>query len=423
MSSVSSLSSSSTNTSTGGSSVPQDIHNNDRPTSRNIDKDVDTSHHYDSAASDATTTKQQHKDTENDKESSIQSGRPTTQLPPGASDAIDMSRPPYERYYKACSGNPPSNSTIRLIVGTFMCFLISSLYYVVPISFIVCLIGSVFLKPWCIIGLLTLITLGCTPLPSKETAKYYRNHWVMRTVAEYFNLRWIEDTPISTFSTKEHYISVWVPHGIIPFAGIAVGPMFDAVAPEYYGRSVQQPIVTRLPGLRQLFSVFRSVKADKHSLMRVLKRGDNISIWTGGLAELFVSDPNREIIYMKTRKGFVKLAITSGSHITPYYCFGNNHMFTSTNASAGEKSLLATLSRKIGASLTFFWGRYFLPLPYRTPVTVVRGRKIEVKQSDHPSQEEIERVHSEVVETVKGLHEKYKHVAGPQHANKTLIVR
>jgi len=399
----------------------------DRPVNRNIDQDIDTSHEHEK--SDVRTgPPSRNIDADIDVTHQHRGDPTSTKLPEGARDALDMTADPYERYYKGANYiliPPPRSRFIRHCVGTFMVGLIACTYYIVPVWFLSSLIGSLFLFPPAILGLITLITLAYTPHPSKETAKFFRNHWIMRTIAEYFSLRWIEDTPISTFSMNEKYVSVWVPHGIIPFAGIAIGPQFDAVAPEYYGRSVQQPIVTRFPILRQIFSVFRGIPSDKHSLIRALKQGDNISIWTGGLAEIFVSDPNKEIVYLNSRKGFVKIAITTGAHITPYYCFGNNHMFNSTNSmsTGGEKSYLAKFSRKVGASLTFFWGRYGLPLPFKTKVTIVRGPKIEVKQSDKPSQEQIDETHHRVVEAIRTLHDKYKHIAGPQHANKVLIVR
>ncbi len=38
-----------------------------------------------------------------------------------------------------------------------------------------------------------------------------------------------------------------------------------------------------------------------------------------------------------------------------------------------------------------------------------------VQQNDHPSQEEVDRVHAQVVDALKGLFEQHKHLVGWEH--------
>jgi 2-acylglycerol O-acyltransferase 2 len=78
----------------------------------------------------------------------------------------------------------------------------------------------------------------------------------------------------------------------------------------------------------------------------------------GGIAELFLSSPSEERLFLKNRKGFIKLALTEGVDVVPIYCFGNTSILTIVKA-----GLLATMSRKMQVSLTYFWGKFGLPIP------------------------------------------------------------
>lgn len=341
------------------------------------------------------------------------------QLPPGASDQIDMSKSPYERYY--INTNAPKNSTIRHIISLLVLASIGSLYYIIPLSYIISIFGSIYYRDtYCIISLITLITLSVIPLSNNNTT---RNHWILRTMAEYFNLRWIYSTPQNTFDPNATYMGLWFPHGIIPFGGLAAGSMFDTVTPGYYGRVAMQPILFKMPLLRQLFSWYHGTTNDRNTLTHLLSNGTSCSIWPGGIAELFLSSPHNEILYIRSRKGFAKLALQTGVTIVPYYVFGNNHMFNSINDDSGKDNMLSRISRKLGASIVLFWGRYYLPIPYNTQVTIVRGPAIKAEKIDKPTQQQIDELHSRVVNAVQNIFDTYKNIAGHEHANKTLIMK
>lgn len=52
-------------------------------------------------------------------------------------------------------------------------------------------------------------------------------------------------------------------------------------------------------------------------------RKTSIVLYVGGIAELFLSSPSEERLYVGKRKGFIKLAMRTGSEIIPCYYFGN----------------------------------------------------------------------------------------------------
>lgn len=79
----------------------------------------------------------------------------------------------------------------------------------------------------------------------------------------------------------------------------------------------------------------------------------------GGIAEMYLVDDHAEVIKIKDRKGFVRVAVEHGTEIIPVYHFGNSQLFK-----WGPKSWEG-LSRKWRVALGFMFGRYNLPLPNR----------------------------------------------------------
>ena len=59
-----------------------------------------------------------------------------------------------------------------------------------------------------------------------------------------------------------------------------------------------------------------------------LKKGRSLLIFIGGEKEQLMSENGKHKIYLKNRKGFVKLALQHGAHLLPMYAFGENDVHT-----------------------------------------------------------------------------------------------
>lgn len=82
-------------------------------------------------------------------------------------------------------------------------------------------------------------------------------------------------------------------------------------------------------------------------------RGWSIGISSGGVAEIFeANNPTDEVILMKERKGFIKLALKTGVPVAPCYIFGNTKLMSCWYDSAGW---LQALSRKLKAGFLPIW--------------------------------------------------------------------
>ena len=145
------------------------------------------------------------------------------------------------------------------------------------------------------------------------------------------------------------------------------------------------------------------------------------------------SSPSRrpsEVLAVRGRKGFVKLALETGAQIVPCYCFGSSQIFDTPFGSDnsndnGSGSWVERLSRRLRAALVVFWGRFGLPIPFRAPLLTVIGRPIPVPKvnsssgagtaSSEPSAELVNEYHDLYLRETRRIYDKYKNCYGWQH--------
>jgi hypothetical protein len=165
----------------------------------------------------------------------------------------------------------------------------------------------------------------------------------------------------------------------------------------------------------------------------------SIGISTGGVAEVFETNSKTgdEVVVLKSRQGLVKLAMRTGAALVPCYLFGNTQLFSVWygEEDTSLREAIRSISRKIGETppslpashlppgfaVILFWGRFFLPVPYRVPVFGVMDEPIPVTQCDNPSDEEVERLHSLLMDRMVALFDKHKAAYG--WGNKRLLIR
>jgi len=262
----------------------------------------------------------------------------------------------------------------------------------------------------------------------------------MRAVCQYFDFKWIyhtEDTDTDTdgqsnraigvpndhasavFDDRKHYIGAWWPHGIVPLGLLCGATYLDRHAPTMYGTFAVAPIVLRLPLLRQFFGLMNITDSSWRNLITRL-RSLNVSICPGGIAEIFLISATDEYLYLKARKGFCRLSIVSGAEIVPIYMFGNSTLFDFVRVSAD--SWLTRFLRKMGIAIMLYWGRWGLPIPYRRKLTIVCGIPIPVTQCDNPTKEQVDELHSRVIDNVQLLYDKYKTAVGAAYEDRRLYI-
>lgn len=126
----------------------------------------------------------------------------------------------------------------------------------------------------------------------------------------------------------------------------------------------------------------------------------SVAVIVGGIAEMFMLHAHHEQIKLRSRRGFVRLALEAGTPIVPTYFFGNSQV-----RSFGPAAL-QHLSRRLRASLGVLYGRWGLPLPRKVPLHMAVGVPVPVGPPMSPGgprfEARVEEVHAAVMaETIR----------------------
>ena len=164
--------------------------------------------------------------------------------------------------------------------------------------------------------------------------------------------------------------------------------------------------------------IYGLTDASKENISKIVnsKKGirSSLVLYIGGIAELFKSSREEERLYLKSRKGFIKLALKEGVDVIPVYLFGNTNVFTVL-----KTGFLATLSRKLQMSVTYFWGKWMLPIPLDEKLLYVRGKPLGLPHIPNPTDEDVVKWHATYCSEVKRIFDSYKEKV-PAYKHKTL---
>jgi len=215
------------------------------------------------------------------------------------------------------------------------------------------------------------------------------------------------------------FILALQPHGVISFTSMCA---WITCPPEMRGiKTAVASAVLQTPILKNVLGIFNLTSASGDNIKSILRNGQGrdgcIVLYVGGIAEMFKSSRKEERLYLKKRKGFIKVALREKDvDIIPVYLFGNTSVLTVV-----KTGILAHLSRKLQVSLTYFWGKWFLPIPRDDKLIYVRGKPLGLPYIPEPTSDDIDKWHEKYCQEVTRLFNSYKEKL-PAYKHKQLII-
>ncbi|XP_004701699.1 2-acylglycerol O-acyltransferase 1 [Echinops telfairi] len=266
-----------------------------------------------------------------------------------------------------------------------------------------------------------------TPAQGGRRCHWIRSCIVWRYFMDYFPIHLIKTQDLDL---SHNYLFGFHPHGALTAGAFGnFGTNHSAFKKLFPGFTAYLHIISILficPFFRDILLTTGLVSVSKKSISSRLSRkgGGNISVVVvGGAPELLYAYPGSFTLYIRQRKGFVKLALTHGAHLVPVFSFGENELFDQIGAR--DRTWIWIFQQKlqkfVGGILPLFYARgifqYTLGfMPYRKPIHTVVGRPIPVHQTLHPTRQQIEELHQTYLEELSKLFEEHKGKYGiPEH--------
>uniref|UniRef100_A0A8C5QKH2 Acyltransferase n=1 Tax=Leptobrachium leishanense TaxID=445787 RepID=A0A8C5QKH2_9ANUR len=261
-----------------------------------------------------------------------------------------------------------------------------------------------------------------TPSRGGRRSQWVRSWRVWKYFAEYFPIRLVRTAPLDP---RYNYILGFHPHGVLVIGAFGnfctEGTGFSSLFPGITPYLLMLPAWFRIPFFREYIMSGSLVSSDKASAHHLLSKdgGQAVVIAVGGPPEALDAKPGELTLQLLKRTGFIKLALTHGTHLVPVISFGENDLYYQVSNPKGSRlrTFQEGLQKIIGLALPLFHGRgvfqySFGLLPHRRPVYTVVGSPIPVTKNLSPTTEDITSLHALYVKSLRDLFESHKTLYG-----------
>ncbi|KAF5281440.1 hypothetical protein FQA39_LY17794 [Lamprigera yunnana] len=143
--------------------------------------------------------------------------------------------------------------------------------------------------------------------------------------------------------------------------------------------------------------------------------GNVVAMMIGGTAEAFHCKPGQYRLVLN-RKGFIKIALKTGSPLVPVFSFGETDLFDQVSNTEGSllRRFQEWVKKLTGVAPIIPIGRGFLQytfgfVPVRKPVTTLIGSPLNVTKIEDPTPKEIDSLHERFVNHLTEFFEEHKH--------------
>jgi len=192
-------------------------------------------------------------------------------------------------------------------------------------------------------------------------------------------------------------------HGILPVDAL----LLHYSIRDAYGRwprGLTDRRIFRIPLLRQIFMDLGIVVAHPETGQALLEQEEIVTIMPGGSREAFKPSRERYQLMWKRRKGFIRLAMRTGSPIVPAVCIGNDELYHVFFDGYGLSERIYGKGALFPITLPVGLG----PLPFPAKLTHYVGKPIRFRYRPEDAEDpnKVDRLHRRVMRAMKELLQK-----------------
>jgi 1-acyl-sn-glycerol-3-phosphate acyltransferase len=245
---------------------------------------------------------------------------------------------------------------------------------------------------------------------------FSENFFLFRIMREYLRLDYIVSKALEDAEKKKdsQFIFAIFPHGTASDYRILMDGILHKVFPNISEKIkvLAASVLFGIPIVRELALWTGCVDARRSVAENVLQKGHSMVVLPGGEAEQLRTIYQQERVYLKSRKGFVKLAMRKGVPIVPAYVFGASDYYYTSNLFFGPR---LWLQKNLGLCIPLaagLWGSIFCPLPVKTTIVFGEPLSCQMKEKGNPTNEELNAAHEEFCKALRHVFDSHKHVLG-----------
>jgi len=309
----------------------------------------------------------------------------------------------------------PNSTTLRIV-------LIVIFYHILPFTALPNL-GLLYYPFWlykrsAYVGLsiylgLMLLLLAAPPYYSKNVRRKVRG--LYEDLAAYLPAAKFIIVPTEPLPEDKGYIFASHPHGRMFYSNamfsqlheiwrapmkLTHGDLFQTAAGGFFN----------VPIIRNWFYMIGAMPADKKNIVEKLRNKDHVVIAVGGVREVCLgTQDDADLLYLKNRSGFLRIAMEEGAGVVPVYAFNENQLFKHDPRTV--LNFWQWVNKYVKIGVPFMRGMYYSPIPYRKEILLVFGDALFSKEG-----ESIKDFHERYIESVRQLFNDYvKYSPDPNH--------
>lgn len=201
-----------------------------------------------------------------------------------------------------------------------------------------------------------------------------------------------------------------MPHAVYPLSQVIGFSLERLCWPGHKVTAVAASAVFRIPVWRHAMHWLGCAPATASNFRKLLATS-SAGVVPGGIAEMYLIRPDKEVYKLRDRRGFVRIAVETGWPVIPVIHLGQSQLLR------WGPAWLQPLARRCRVSLGFIFGigNLPLPIPSRKPLMMVVGGALPVRKTARGEEgfdAEVERVLALTVESCESMYSRYAPLYG-----------